>query len=230
MSLIIGVASQAQHGKDTLADKLCEILLQETEVKWIRSAFASNVKRVYCSAFDVDSQFIETWKIRNDVPPGFDMPVRKSLQFIGDGFRKIRQSIWMDLVFVDKQPKIISDVRYINEFKRVKKERGLNILIGRTNRLNRDPNGSEAEIRPYVEWCLKNFDANFVDLKKEDCSAVYWRNKIGPLKWGKISAPDNIKDFDVFVRNDGTIQDLYDVIKKDLVPYVKNFQFNQGEE
>lgn len=93
MSFVIGVASQAQHGKDTLADRLCERLNSQSQSNWQRRAFAANVKRVFCETFGVDSAFVEKWKVRSDVPPGFDMPVRQALQFIGDGFRQIMGSI-----------------------------------------------------------------------------------------------------------------------------------------
>ena len=147
---VIGVAGQAQMGKDTLADRLQLQLngLVELQCKthgeqftpdkgWQRTAFAKNVKRVYAETFGVDYDFIEEWKVKPEPPPGFGMTVRQSLQFIGDGFRQIKGSIWVDLCFRDPSlAQIISDVRYPNEFLRVKQEGGLNIVIGRTDKLN----------------------------------------------------------------------------------------------
>lgn len=221
MSFVIGVASQAQHGKDTLADHLCVKLNEKNENNWTRTAFASNVKKVYCDTFNVDLDFIEEWKVKPEVPPGFDMPTRQALQFIGDGFRKIRSSIWLDLAFRDSVPKIISDVRYVNEFTRVKQEGGLNVLIGRPDKLNDDPNGSEAQIRPYVEWCLNAFSptTKFVDLRDVDYNTLK-----GVLNQ-ETQPPPNMDLFDVFIRNDGTIEDLYEVVESKLVPYVQRFVF-----
>lgn len=216
MSFVIGVASQAQHGKDTLADRLCEKLNSQGS-NWQRRAFASNVKRVFCETFGVDAAFVEEWKVKSEIPPGFSMPVRQALQFIGDGFRQIMGSIWLDLAFRDDLPKIISDVRYINEFTRVKHEGGLNVLIGRPDRLNDDPNGSEAQIRPYIDWCLKAFSptTKFVDLRDVD--------------WANLSAefqpPEGMKLFDVFVRNDGTIDEHINIVDTKLVPFVGHFVF-----
>lgn len=222
MSFVIGVASQAQHGKDTLADRLCERLNSQSQSNWQRRAFAANVKRVFCETFGVDAAFVEEWKVKSEIPPGFDMPVRQALQFIGDGFRKIMGTIWLDLAFRDDLPKIISDVRYINEFTRVKAEGGLNILIGRPDRLNDDPNGSEAQIRPYIDWCFKAFSptTKFVDLRDVD-----WKNLSADTK-----PPEGMNMFDVFIRNDGTIDELYNIVDTKLVPFVEHFVFEFKEQ
>jgi hypothetical protein len=220
---VIGVAGQAQHGKDTLSDRLCEIL-NEKKIKfddpnwpkhgsrlWVRAAFAVNVKKVYEETFGVDRDFIEEWKVKPEIPEGFDMSVRQGLQFIGDGFRKIRSTIWVDLCFRDQMPKIISDVRYINEFERVHQEGGLNVLVGRSDKLNDDPNGSEAIIRPFCEYALKNL---------ED----------GPLSHLSEGAPPKMNLFDYFVRNDGTKEEFYEKIEKGLVPFISDFSFKHKEQ
>lgn len=235
---VIGVASQAQHGKDTLADRLgiqlnkdysekifdCFLLGGKQPLEWQRAAFAANVKKVFKDTFNVDDAFIEEWKVKTEIPPGFDMPVRQALQFIGDGFRKIQGTIWLDLAFRDTEPKIISDVRYINEFTRVKAEGGLNILIGRPDKLNDDPNGSEAQIRPYVDWCLNSYapEMKFIDLHKYRIPTVLKLKDDGTLVY---PLPEHMESFDVFIRNDGTIDDLYKIVDEQLVPYVEAFQF-----
>ena len=210
--LFIGVASQKQHGKDTLSDYLAECLNEgDGALKWERDAFALNVKRIYCDTFDVDMETMEEWKVKDEPPEGFDMNVRKSLQFIGDGFRQIKSSIWIDLMFRNTtKNKIISDVRYPNEFSTIKKRGGLNILMGRTEKLNDDENSSESLIRPYVEWGLKNFSDNFTDL-----------SKMTGEEW--CDSPAGSGDFDVFIRNDGSKEDLYETIRTKLVPYVQEW-------
>jgi hypothetical protein len=221
--MYIGLAGQAQMGKDTVADHLAKVLNERinertqdfTTPRWGRTAFADNVKKVYQDTFDRDRAFIEEWKVKPECPPGFDKTVRESLQFIGDGFRTICPTIWVDLVFrptviegvVIPKKQIISDVRYVNEFKRVKKEGGLNILVGRSDRLNDDPNGSEAQIRPYVKWFL---DATHPPLVKVE-------NLRGE------NVPLDIWDFDLFIRNDGTIEELYEAIEEKVVPYVEQY-------
>lgn len=213
----IGAAGQMSSGKDTLCDYLC-IKLNELGDNWQRTAFAYNVKRVYRETFDRTAEFIEQWKNVPEPPPGFTMNVRKSLQFIGDGFRTIQPTIWLDLVFRDKtRSVIISDCRYVNEFTRVKEEGGLAILIGRSGMMNDDPNGSEAQIRPYVEWALKTFpvDQPFINLHEVDPEIL-------------ATCPVDISKFDLFVRNDGTVAQLYDIVDNYIVDYVKQYNFNTG--
>ena len=150
--IYVGIAGQKQNGKDTVADYVQDQLAQDDEFvfKFERAAFAANVKRVFVETFDVTYEFIEKWKTIPEPPPGFDMSVREGLQFIGDGFRKIKSSIWIDLMFRQALNKIISDVRYINEADRIVQENGFNFLVAHPDRLNDDPNGSEAQIRPYA--------------------------------------------------------------------------------
>lgn len=219
---VIGCAGQMRMGKTVLADYLCNklnIRCNRTQINfgdkaqgnWTTVGFADNVKSVYRETFDVTNDFIEEWKVKPEPPPGFDMPVRQSLQFIGDGFRKIRKDIWMDLVFRNRSPKIIGDGRYPNEFIRVKEEGGLNILIGRPDKLNNDPNESESLIRPYLDWALNQEESKVNELlstplELDDCSE--YMNK-----------------FDLFIRNDGTLEELYRKIDTMVVPFVENFNF-----
>lgn len=178
---IIGVAGQFRNGKDVISDYLAE------KLKFKRAAFASNVKKIFCDTFDVDLEFVEKWKTISSPPPGFDMPVRQALQFIGDGFRKIKNNIWVDLVFrYDPNEIVISDVRYVNELMEIKKNKGINILVHRPGHLNSDPNPSESQIKVFVEYFLS---------KRVE---------------GKISETDeNFGLIDYFIINDKDISNLY---------------------
>jgi hypothetical protein len=253
---VIGAAGQAQMGKDTLADRLQlklngtntsslteEILsrgycidsndaiwdkknLDELGISWERDAFATNVKKVFCNTFGVDLDFVEKWKVIEEAPPGFEMPVRKALQFIGDGFRKIQPNIWLDLGFRSRNPKIISDVRYINEFRRVKQEGGLNILVCRPDRLNNDPNGSEAQIRPYIDWCLKVYkvygtNKKFFVVDKEYVRQLRERHDQGD-DW---CPPLYMEEIDLFCVNDTTKEAFEEVVDKEVAPFVQKFNF-----
>jgi hypothetical protein len=193
---LIGVASQAQHGKDTLANYLAQVLNKSVSNKivWKRDAFANNVKRIFCDTFNKDMVFVEKWKVIPEVPPGMNMTVRRALQFIGDGFRQIQSDIWIDLMFrKDDEPKVISDIRYINELKAIKDRGGFTILIARADKLNDDPNESEAQIRPLVAYALS-------------------MNSERPEAMGFV---------DAVVLNNGTVEELY--AKADnLVPQILN--------
>src|SRR5579871_5527666 len=119
---VIGIAGQLGSGKDTLADYLGKQLNEKTKETWKRIGFAHALKKVYMETFNKSWEFIEEWKRRDEIPPGMNMNVRKSLQFIGDGFRDIQSDIWIEIAFRDQEPKIISDVRYINEGTYLKKK------------------------------------------------------------------------------------------------------------
>ena len=94
---LIAVYGQLANGKDILCDDLAVELNQKSGEKWERGAFANAVKNTFCSAFDVDRDFIEKWKRIDSPPPGFLLPIRKGLQNIGDGFRQIVPDIWIKI-------------------------------------------------------------------------------------------------------------------------------------
>lgn len=203
--LVICALSQMQNGKDTLCDYLTQKLNNKCHI-WTRAAFADKVKQVFCDNFGVDRAFVEKWKVIDECPPGFDMPVRKGLQFIGDGFRKIKGDIWIDLCFEDETPKCVSDGRYYNELIQVDERGGINILIGRTDKVNNDTNDSEAMMRPYVTWALENL-GEFAIIKNVDTS----------------SAPPLMNKFDLWVKNDGSVQELYDKIDEYVLPFIEEY-------
>jgi hypothetical protein len=199
---VIGVGGQLGSGKDTLADYLAERLEAKTPDLWKRTGFAHAVKKVYMETFDKTWSFVEEWKRKDEIPPGMDLNVRKSLQFIGDGFRQIKNDIWIDTAFREDVPKIISDVRYINEARHIRDHGGLNILCWRPGWENNDPNASEAQIRPVVDW--------FRDMGIEGfCSGTPPR-----------SAAEGVGYFDIFIRNNGSLQELYQKVDQYVVPII----------
>lgn len=215
--LMVGVGGQAQNGKDCLSDYLrVELNNRMAEDFWQRAAFAKNVKRIFCETFNKDMYFVEKWKVVNEAPPDLDMPVRKALQFIGDGFRLIKSTIWMDMLFRESDtPRIVSDARYINELRAIKMHGGFIVVIARPDKINDDPNGSEAEIRPVAEWAIRNKDKELLPVKD-------WVNFTDPL------TPAAAEFVDRIVVNDGTVEDLYHKIKEYLVPAIEQY-FKIGE-
>lgn len=216
MSEIIGFAGQFSTGKDTAADYLVKKLNELSNKKWQRIAFASAVKKVFMNSFNVDKEFIEEWKRKEKIPEGFNIPIRKALQFIGDGFRQIKSDIWIDIAFRNNTNSlIISDVRYINEAKVIRGGlrqgrhlyKGYNVLLWRNNFENDDPSPSEAQIMPLVKWCLNTGQNGVI--------------------FGKKNIPEGISDFDYFLKNDGNIDDLYRKIDCELLPEILKY-FNEG--
>ena len=206
MKNIICFFSQKQFGKDSAADHLVEVLGSE----WKRAAFADEIKNSFCDLFDVTRDFIEEWKENPDAHPGFNMSCRGALQFIGDGFRTIKDSVWIDMALDRHKQMILSDARYINELKAVHDRGGLNILIYRPGYLNDDPNGSEAQIRPLVEWC------------------IYSYQKSGPISYlmGRGSelnkAPNGMQYVDAFIINDGSLEEFYAKVDEIVLPRLRN--------
>lgn len=208
---VIGVASQLAHGKDELANKLAERLNSEITYDysvrhWQRIGFAHAVKQVYMDAFDVTWEFIEEWKRKDEIPPGFEMNVRKGLQFIGDGFRKIKSDIWIETAFRKERNVIISDCRYDNEVKTIKKYGGYNILMYRPGFLNNDPNPSESQIRPTLDW--------YISTKHEGPVPAILFEDAGTV-------PEAAFLYDYFLINNGTLEDLYKKIEVSLIPDIK---------
>lgn len=209
--MYIAIAGQLQFGKDTTADYL-HTKLNERLGKdfWRRSAFAYNVKRIFNETFGKDNDYIEKWKVQKGVvPPDLDMEVRTALQYIGDGFRKIKSSIWIDLVFRDKSPQILSDCRYLNELKAIDEHNGFSVLLVNPARLNSDPNGSEAEIRPLVVWAIEN---------RWNAENHLRHVRLIPEEF---NAPAAMKHVNYVLFNDGSKEELYSKISDKLVPDIE---------
>lgn len=210
----LAVSAQQANGKDVLCDHLVGLLnrkfSEHDPSKWHRTAFANAVKEVFETSFGVNREFTETWKRNSEAPPDFLKNIRKSLQFIGDGFRQIKDDIWIDIALRDEQKKlIISDGRYINEAKAVKAKGGITVVLYRPGFLNDDPNPSESQIRPIVEFCDQNLEEgpipNFSILTEE---------------FGDI-VPTAMQYYDFYLVNDGTLENLYEKIDSMLVPYIE---------
>jgi hypothetical protein len=206
---IIGVAGQIANGKDALANHLVGKLNANSGQSWGRRAFADGLKSIFYDTFEVTQEFTELWKRQNVAPEGFDMTVRQALQFIGDGFRKIKPSVWVDWTFKRApQQVILSDVRYVSELKSIKGRGGINILIYRSGHMNEINHPSEAQIRPLVDF----FDR--MGMEGDVREIVI---KQGPY------IPTGADYIDLYVRNNGTIEDFYDKAEKIVIPYVKEY-------
>lgn len=207
--LIIGIGGQRRNGKDTVADYL-QVVLNKDNLQWERISFAKKVKTIACDAFGVSMDFIEEWKVKTEIPPGFDMPMRDVLVMIGDGFREAQGNVWINNALSNlTNPSICSDVRYINELKVTKGSGGVTVLVWMKGRENDDPNGSEAQIRPLVDF----FKAT--GLEGDVVQQLKSMNK-----W-PVTAPYGADMVDLFIRNEGTVSDLDNKVLNIVAPYVK---------
>jgi hypothetical protein len=199
---LIAVHGQAGMGKDTLADYVAKKFNKGKNKEWARGAFANAVKDVFCDSFGFTKEFVEEWKRKDEKPEGLNVTVRQGLQKIGDGFREIRSDIWIDLALRKPGKLIISDGRYINEAKKVREKNGINILVYRSGFLNDDPNPSEATLKPLLSHC----NGLIPDGK------IYH----GTL----VRYPEGLDYYDIFIRNDGDLNDFYKKIDKLVMPYI----------
>lgn len=198
MTDFLCMAGQMRSGKNVLGDFIC------SKLGFTGASFAKPVKEIFCSAFGVDMDFVEEWKVKNDPPPGFTKTVRQSLQFIGDGFRSINPNVWVDYAFANNPPmSCFTDGRYVNELSKVKSLGGMNVLIWRPEYENYDSNESEAQIKRVVDW--------FVSCGTED----------GAVSCGDPSAPPGCNMVDFFLINDGTLSDLFGKAERLLIPSIQ---------
>ena len=205
---IVALHGQARSGKDSTCKPLTEILSEKTGKKWIRRAFADPVKEIFCKGFNVDKDFIEKWKVVSEPPPGFKKPIRKALQFIGDGFREILEDCWINMAIRQEEIDVnycISDGRYPNEAKSVANVGGLNVVIWRPGFENDDPNRSESEVLKIVKWCLATDQNGEIDHSRSSF---------------EVATPEGVENYHYFLRNDGNEQQLCAKVQGDLFEFV----------
>ena len=74
-------------------------------------------------------------------------------------------------------------------------------------------------IKPYCSWALGYYQNRvFVDLTDPE-----------HLDMSAHVVPEDFHEFDIFIRNDGTLEEFYDVIDNQLVPFVESFVFDFPE-
>lgn len=194
----ICMAGQMRSGKNVAGEYLCKKLGFEG------ASFAKPVKEIFCSTFGVDMDFVEFWKVKNEIPPGFSKPVRQALQFIGDGFRQINPNVWVDYAFSNNPKKsCFTDGRYVNELAKVGSEGGVNILLWRPGHENKDPNESEAQMGRIVDWFVSE------------------GAKEGRVLEVGSSAPKGCEYVDFFVMNDGSVDDLHVKLESLVIPEIQ---------
>lgn len=205
----IGIGGQLSNGKDETANYLA-LRLNELchEANWTRNAFANKVKETFERAFGKDREWVEKWKRIEVPPPGFKKNVRQCLIGIGDGFRQMCPNIWIEQAFANQTGhQIISDCRYINETNYIRENGGITILLWRDGFMNNLDNASEQEFMPFIRKCL--------DSQSWTTGETRWK----PLE-GALNADFGVP-FDMFIRNEGTIDDLKKKVDDVVIPFVR---------
>lgn len=200
---LIGVGGQFESGKDTVADYLA-VRLNEYKFlgHWERDRFSEEIKETVCHLYNVSREFLEEWKRIPYPPPGWDKTVRELLIYIGDGLRKFKWRVWVDQVFNKPGNRVISDNRYRDESRAIKKEGGITLQLWRPNRVNNVPNDSEQDHRLITNYFLEK----------------------------GIEGVTGHKLVDLFIVNDGTLHELYEKIERVVLPFViSRFQKKLGD-
>lgn len=186
---IICVAGPIASGKSTVA----EILYRQVQDHFVLCAFADELKAIICRTFGVNIDFINQWKRRDEIPPGFTKTMRETMQFIGEEFRKLKPGCWADFLLNQQYLKcnlIISDGRYIDEIETIKKNNGKVILVWKPD-CNLDcEHHSETEVSSTVKHFLGQ----------------------------NTTGPNFVEHVDFFIKNDKTKEDLESNIIFNLMP------------
>src|SRR5581483_588554 len=150
---------------------------------------------------------IEEWKVREDIPEGFNGQIRNGLTMIGDGWRNLREDIWIKNLFENNTDNlVISDVRYVNEalairgrskFPYMKDRKVIAVLCWRPGFENDKPSKSEQEVMPFVRALMKEDD--------------------GPIDSRKFPEIP----FDIWLKNDGTKEQWTDKVDQYVLPYLQ---------
>lgn len=201
----LGLSGQKRSGKDTVYEIIKDTLDSELNTSFKRIGFADNVKKVLClfhyqdesgESCPVTPKFIEEQKINSHyIPDGWEMDVRSALINIGDRFRDICPTVWMDMVLKQQTDKIVPDVRYPNEAQNIYKDsKGLVIRI----------------IRP--DMYKTKTDAADIALCSID-------QDIGALLFeGEINQPSI--PYHYILQNNGTLEDLKLKIRCKVIPFI----------
>lgn len=203
-SKLIGIAGQMRNGKDTVVDRLMPQLYDHFNEIWIQRAWADGLKQVLYNAFGLSKEYAEHWKKNPEPPPGFKMAIRPALQFIGDGFREIKEDVWIQWTLQQRiggDGMVVSDGRYVNELTAIPDNGGFNVLVIRPDFINDDPHPSESQLAPIVKYFAE----------KPDGVTKKWLNSGGPPGANKI---------DFILRNDGNEEDLCKKVDELLIPYI----------
>ena len=189
---MIGISGLARSGKDTLANKLANIIKSELGVEVKILSFADKIK----------------WQIKDIANNHYGISpytentaekqiIRDLLVCHGETMKKIHgKTIWADLVidnlknYKEKFFPIISDVRFDFEAKRVKEEGGAVVHISKIG--NKPPNDIEAKNDPLVR-AVSDLAHNWPEYEPNDMeqcndhAQILWQMLIESNKqWLKI--------------------------------------------
>lgn len=140
--IIIAVGGRMGVGKDTFVNMLMDGLAEQHSCHqedqydsrfMHRIAFADPIKQLVCDTFDVERSWINAWKRMANAPPGYERSVRHILQHVGD-LRLYKSDVWVNKLLRNMPEQgivFVTDVRFENELKVLKKLGAFTLLIKR---------------------------------------------------------------------------------------------------
>ena len=197
MTTLIGITGRAGVGKDEVGR-----IIQELEPGWEIKKFAGKLKQICGILCGVDPIKFEDQEFKKQMSP-FGMTYRELLQKVGtEGMRDtIDSDVWVKALFAEfiedqpnpilppEEPKwIVTDVRFPNEADAIKERGGYLIKVIR---------------KEWVSW------------KDEQSGYTYHTVKYDPFEkeHPSESAMDNYEGIDVYLDNNGTLEELEDKVK-----------------
>lgn len=163
--MIIAISGKKQHGKNTVA----YIVNKYTNNKFKVVAFADKLKDFVCTLINCSRKDLENedfknnplskeWDYLDDNCVQRKMTPRILMQKIGtEGMRdNVHNNVWINGTlcnYNDKCNWIITDLRFKNEFERLKELNAIIIRVNRSNIISNDEHKSEKELDDY-----KSFD------------------------------------------------------------------------
>lgn len=164
---IIGITGKAGHGKNTVADMICNRLKRTQQL-----AFAGKVKEVFTVLTGMEYQDTENFK--NQFIVGWGMTVRRMLQKIGtEAMRNgLQEDVWVNALFYslsDYATKtfVITDVRFPNEAEAIEMRKGFVIRVVRPGYDSGTPeHESETALDDQKFYTITN-DGTLADLEEK---------------------------------------------------------------
>jgi len=159
MTTILAFSGRKQSGKDTSANFLLDLAPDKVKLY----SFAYQLKRVAHEVFGLTKE--QCWgnnESKDEFVEHVGMTARQLMQRIGDVFRKIDPDVWvkscLNQIKAEKLPfAIITDCRFPNEVRAVKKAGGKVIRFTRAPFADQDNHKSETALSP------DRFDQNKFD-------------------------------------------------------------------
>lgn len=205
--MIIGLFGQRGHGKSTIAKMI------QKHINIIHNfgfngpylpitPFAQKIKDIICDVYKLTPQELEELKISDTRLNNWNKTVREAMQQVGtECFRSICPTTWTDYVLQSYNYCIIDDGRFLDEAQVIKAKGGINIIVYRPEKVNRDKHESETEM-----W------------------EVYNRLERWYQRMGVLSIPPSVKDdgFHHLILNTGDdLQALESLIQSKTIPMIE---------